>query len=115
VPHGRDHLHEDAPVAGMARERTELAWSRSGLSVAVTVAVTVRRLWPLTGDKAVVALVLIAVGASIWAIGMQLARRSSLVTKAGRSGAATSTFRLLTIGTMTLAVAGFVAGLVVPL
>jgi uncharacterized membrane protein YidH (DUF202 family) len=99
----------------MARERTELAWSRSGLAVAVTVAVTLRRLWPLTGDRAVAALVLIAVGASIWAIGMQLARRSSLVTNADRSGAATSTFRLLTIGTLTLAVAGFVVGLVVPL
>jgi hypothetical protein len=114
MPHGRDHLDEDAPVPGMARERTELAWSRSGLSVVVTVAVTLRRLWPLSGDKGVVALTLIAVGASIWAIGMQLARRSSLVTNAGRGGAATSTFRLLTIGTLTLAVAGFVVGLIVP-
>jgi uncharacterized membrane protein YidH (DUF202 family) len=101
-------------VPGMARERTELAWSRSGLSVAATVAVTLRRLWPLTGDKAVVALVLIAVGATIWAVGMQLARRSSLITHPGRRHSATSTFRLLTIGTLTLAAAGFVVGLVVP-
>jgi hypothetical protein len=100
--------------AGLARERTELAWSRSGLSVAVTVAVTLRRLWPLTGDKAVAALVLIAVGASVWIVGMQLGRRARLVTDA-EGGLATSTFRLLTIGTMILALAGFVVGLILPL
>jgi hypothetical protein len=83
--------------------------------VAATVAITLRRLWPLTGDKAVVALVLIAVGATVWAIGMQLARRSSRMKNAGRGHTATSTFRLLTIGTLTLAAAGFVVGLVVPL
>ena len=105
---------EDPKVAGLARERTELAWSRSGLSVAVTVAVTLRRLWPLTGDKAVVALALIAVGASIWVVGMQLGRRARLVTDID-GALATSTFRLLTIGTMILALAGFVVGLVLPL
>lgn len=104
---------EDPRGAGLARERTELAWSRSGLSVAVTVAVTLRRLWPLTGDRAVVALVLIAVGASIWVAGMQLGRRARLVTDAN-GGLATSTFRLLTIGTMILALAGFVVGLILP-
>jgi hypothetical protein len=99
--------------AGLARERTELAWSRSGLSVAVTVAVTLRRLWPLTGDKAVVALVLIAVGSTIWALGMLLGRRGRL--RAGAGGAATAlTYRMLTIGTLILAAAAFVVGLILP-
>ena len=98
---------------GLARERTELAWSRSGLSVAATVAVTLRRLWPLTGDKAVLALALIAVGAVIWVLGMQLGRRQRLRAEGG--GAATAlTFRMLTIGTLTLAVAAFVVGLLLP-
>ena len=105
---------DDSGQAGLVRERTELAWSRSGLSVAVTVAVTLRRLWPLTGDKAVVALVLIAVGASVWVVGMQLGRRARSVTDM-YGGLPTSTFRLLTIGTMILALAGFVVGLVLPL
>jgi uncharacterized membrane protein len=98
---------------GLARERTELAWSRSGLSVAATVAIILRRLWPLTGDKAVVALVLIAVGAIFWVVGMQLGRRKR--PGAGAGGAlATSTCRMLTIGTLVLAAAGFVVGLILP-
>ena len=103
----------DARDTGLARERTELAWSRSGLAVAVTVAVTLRRLWPLTGDKSVVALVLIAVGATIWVLGMQLGRRKRLGAEAG--GAVTaSTFRMVCIGTLLLAVAAFVVGLILP-
>jgi Domain of unknown function (DUF202) len=98
---------------GLAQERTELAWSRSGLSVAVTVAVTLRRLWPLTGDKAVVALVLIAVGAVIWVVGMQLGRRSRFGAQAGGAIAA-STCRMVTIGTLVLAGAAFVVGLLLP-
>ena len=99
---------------GLARERTELAWSRSGLSVAVTVAVTLRRLWPLTGDKAVVALVLIAVGAIIWVLGMQIGRRRRFGAEVGGAANA-STFRLLSIGTLVLALAAFVVSLILPI
>src|ERR1700722_17722618 len=98
----------------LAKERTELAWSRSGLSVAVTVAVTLRRLWPLTGDKAVVALALIALGATIWALGMQLGRRRGLSAEA-RGAAAELTYRMVTIGTLLLAAAAFVVGLFLPI
>jgi hypothetical protein len=45
---------------------------------------------------------------------MQLGRRARLVTDID-GALATSTFRLLTIGTMILALAGFVVGLVLPL
>jgi len=110
---GRDAI-EDPKNSGLARERTELAWSRSGLSVAVTVAVTLRRLWPLTGDKTVVALALIAAGSFIWVVGMQLGRRARSVTDMN-GGLATLTFRLLTIGTMILALAGFIVSLILPL
>jgi hypothetical protein len=96
----------------LAKERTELAWSRSGLSVAVTVAVTLRRLWPLTGDKADVAAALIAVGAVIWVLGMQLGRRER---SDGHRGVTASTFRMLTIGTLTLAAAAFLIGIILPL
>jgi hypothetical protein len=79
----------------------------------VTVAVTLRRLWPLTGDKSVVALVLIAVGAIIWVLGMQIGRRRRLGAEVG--GAITaSTFRMVSIGTLILAAAGFVVGLILP-
>jgi len=104
---------DEARDPGLARERTELAWSRSGLSVAVTVAVTLRRLWPLTGDKSVVALILIAVGAIIWVLGMQLGRRKRLGAEVGGVVTA-STCRMLSIGTFLLAVAAFVVGLILP-
>jgi uncharacterized membrane protein YidH (DUF202 family) len=114
VPNEDRGAGEDTTDSGLARERTELAWSRSGLAVAVTVAVTLRRLWPLTGDKAVVGLVLIAVGAAVWVVGMQLGRRARTLND-GTGVLATSTFRMLTAGTIILALAGFVTGLVLPL
>jgi Domain of unknown function (DUF202) len=104
-------LEEGARDSGLARERTELAWTRSGLSVAATVVVTLRRLWPLTGDKDVVALVLIAVGATVWVVGMQLGRREGAL--AGGPVVA-STCRVLTIGTLVLAAAAFLVGLFLP-
>lgn len=100
--------------SGLARERTELAWSRSGLTVAVTVAVILRQLWPLKGDKAVAALALIAAGSAVWVVGMQVGRRARLFSD-GTDALAISTFRMLTIGTMILAVAGFVVSLILPL
>jgi uncharacterized membrane protein YidH (DUF202 family) len=109
-----DSTGDDARDSGLARERTELAWSRTGLAVAVTVAITLRRLWPLTGDKAAVALVLIAVGSGVWIAGMQLGRRARLLSD-GSGVAATSTLRMLTIGTIILAAAGFAIGVLLPL
>lgn len=112
---GEDTAHEDMDRdPGLARERTELAWSRSGLAVAVTVAVILRRLWPLTGDKAVIGLVIISIGAILWVAGMQLGRR----TRPGmgpESALTTSSCRMMTIGTLVLAGAGFVVGIVLPL
>ena len=99
---------------GLARERTELAWSRSGLAVAVTIAIILRRLWPLSGDKAVVALVIISIGAILWLAGMQLGRRTRLST-GPESPLTTSSCRMITIGTLVLAGAGFVVGVVFPL
>ncbi len=97
--------------SGLAQERTELAWSRSGLSVAATVAVMLRRLWPLTGDKEVVALVLIATGAVIWVLGMRLGRHRRFNVERGVTA---STLRMLTIGTLALSAAAFFVGLILP-
>lgn len=90
---------------GLARERTELSWNRSGIAVLVVVAILLRHLWPLEGSRSLLAFALIGVGAVAWAVGMQLARRR-------RSGAAPepvlgeAVFRMLTVGTVLLALAG---------
>jgi uncharacterized membrane protein YidH (DUF202 family) len=104
---------EDPTVRGseLARERTDLAWNRSGLGVLVAVVVLLRHLWPLDGYKSELALAFIGVGATTWAVGMRMARRGSSPTGAGgRLGERSC--RLLTVGTLLLAGAGFVLGVV---
>ncbi|MGH9081060.1 MAG: DUF202 domain-containing protein [Acidimicrobiales bacterium] len=95
---------------GMARERTDLAWNRSGLAVAATVAIVLRRLWPLHGGREDITLALIGAGGLIWAVGMRLGRRMTQKHRVeGSMGE--SACRLLTLGTMLLALAGFVGGI----
>jgi hypothetical protein len=100
----------DGPVTpdpGMARERTDLAWNRSGLAVAATVAIVLRRLWPLQGDKEIAALVLIAAGAATWVVGMYVGGHMGRATD-HRGVLGESACRLLTIGTIGLAVGGLI-------
>ncbi len=101
----------DGPLRdpGLARERTELAWNRSGLSALVVVAILLRHLWPLEGARSVLAFVFIAVGAGVWAVGMQLARRSR--KGPGSPVLGSEVCRLLTIGTVMLALAGLLLSL----
>jgi len=92
---------------GLARERTELAWNRSGLAVAVTVAIILRRLWPLSGDRAILALALIGAGAALWVVATRLGRRARV--RSGQGGAlGESTCLALTIGTLILALGAFI-------
>jgi uncharacterized membrane protein YidH (DUF202 family) len=94
---------------GLASERTALAWNRSGLAVLVVVAVLVRRLWPLQGGTSVVILTVAGAGGLVWAAGLVLTRgglhqeSSGVLTVAGG--------RALTAGTLLLALAGFLLGL----
>jgi uncharacterized membrane protein YidH (DUF202 family) len=98
---------------GLAAERTDLAWNRSGLAVVVAVAIMLRRLWPLEGYKSVIALVLIAAGSIAWAVGMRLARRGR--PRIGAEGVlGVSTCRMLTVGTLVLAAAGCLLGVFTP-
>ncbi len=110
----RDRAGGDASRdPGLARERTELAWNRSGLAVAVVMAILFRRLWPLEGVRTAIALGLAAAGAATWAVGMRLSRGSV-------PGAPTAaplgehTLRLITVGTVLLAAAGVVVSVVLP-
>jgi uncharacterized membrane protein YidH (DUF202 family) len=101
-PVGRD--------TGLAHERTELAWNRSGLAVAVTIAIVLRRMWPLHGGTEVLGLALIAGGAATWVMGMQLGHRVGSAA-VSNSTLGESACRMLTIGTFTLAIAGLVVSL----
>ena len=59
-------------------------------------------------------MVLIAVGAGVWVLGMQLGRRKRLGAEAD-SAITVPTLRMVTIGTLILAAAGFVVGLLLPI
>lgn len=103
----------ESPVTrdpGLARERTELAWNRSGLAVLVAVAVLLRHLWPLDGARSVVAAVLIGGGTVAWTVGMWSARRRDpALGDTGMLGEGGC--RMITAGTLVLAGAGFLLGL----
>ena len=77
--------------------------------MAVTVAIVLRRLWPLHGNREVLALALIVAGAVIWVVGMRLGRLTH--PRRDDSTLGERACRLLTLGTLVLALAGFVAGI----
>ena len=104
---------EDGRDPGLAEERTELAWNRSGLAVAVVVGILLRRLWPLEGVRTALALGLAAAGGVTWLVGMFLAGRSTSGPRA-TAPLGEDTLRLVTTGTVLLAAAGAVLSVVVP-
>ena len=98
----------DPQDPGLAGERTALAWNRSGLAVVVCVAVLLRHVWPLHGTDQEVALGLIAGAVVVWAVVLAVltlaARRPDADAPHGLN-----LFRLMTAGTLLLALVGFVA------
>ena len=101
------------PDIGLAAERTVLAWNRSGLAVVVCVAVLLRHVWPLRGTDHAVALGLIGAAVIVWAVAfLVLARSRSKLGSSVSHGEAF--FRLITAGTLLLAVVGVVASFAAP-
>jgi uncharacterized membrane protein YidH (DUF202 family) len=103
----------DAPTRdpGVARERTELAWNRTGVALLVAAAAILRHLWPLHGDRSVVALALLAAGGTVWIVALWWIRRVR-ATSPGPLGA--PILGLIASGTLLLALAGLVVSLVTP-
>ena len=72
----------DEPLAG---ERTDLAWTRSGIAFLVCVAVMLRRVWPIDRADHLLAVGLVAIGAGAWAVALVVARRVARTTHGGRA------------------------------
>jgi uncharacterized membrane protein YidH (DUF202 family) len=103
----------DAPDTGLAAERTVLAWNRSGLAVVVCVAVLLRHVWPLRGTDHEVALGLIGVAVIVWSLTFAALTRAR-GTRGPSASNAEPVFRLITAGTLLLAVVGVVASFAAP-
>ena len=103
--------HDDR---GLASERTDLAWNRSGLAVVACVAVLLRRIWPLDATSQVVALSFISAGAVIWAAALSLGRAVSVRTGAKGGRLSPTLARAITASTLALALAAFVLGFFPP-
>jgi uncharacterized membrane protein YidH (DUF202 family) len=97
---------------GLARERTVLAWNRSGLALVVCIGVLVRHLWPLEGAGEFVALGGIAAAVIVWSVGMMAYSTSGGALDGGLVGE--RVFRLMTVGTLLLALVGFVLAFFAP-
>ena len=104
---------ENAEAAGLAGERTALSWNRSGLAVVVCVAVLLRHVWPLHGTDHEVALGLIAGAVIVWCVLLAI-----LTLSRGTPGTyvprGENVFRLMTVGTLLLALVGFIAAFAAP-
>jgi hypothetical protein len=92
---------------GLARERTVLAWNRSGLAAVVAIAVLLRHVWPLDSTAQVLALGLISAAAVAWAVALLVFTTGSASQGEG-SLSRSRAFALITAGTVLLGVAGFV-------
>ena len=101
----------DEPLAG---ERTDLAWTRTGIAVALCIAVLLRRVTPIGRADHLLAIALVAVGGLAWAGALVLARRIARTTHQGRDVIDGRTLRLLSTGTFVLALGAFVLGLLPP-
>ena len=92
---------------GLARERTVLSWNRSGLALVVCAAVLLRHLWPIETASELLAVAGIAVAGIVWAVGLLLFT-SATASRDEEGLLGERVFRLMTVATVFLALAGFV-------
>ncbi len=98
---------------GLAPQRTQLAWGRTGLAVAVALVVLARRAWELGGGLSVATLVVVGTGGLVWLVGMRTSRDLHLhMEPHGLVGS--RAFGMVTVGTLLLAIGASVFGLFLP-
>ena len=95
---------------GLAPQRTQLAWGRTGLAMAAAIAVMARRAWAVGGTFEVAALVFVGLGGLLWIVGMRESRDDHRHTSPrGLTGA--RGFGLITLGTLLVAIGAAVLGI----
>jgi putative membrane protein len=103
--------------AGLAAERTELAWGRSALALLACGAAVVKGLRNVTGNEArpAAGVALLALGGLVWLSGVPYARARARATRAGHRPAARSReLGIMAVGTALVGVAALVIALLFP-
>jgi uncharacterized membrane protein YidH (DUF202 family) len=97
---------------GLSVERTELAWTRSGLALLGVFAILARRVWS-TGVQAEdsILVVLFALATLGWAIGV-LGHRRTFRSAPGMAPRSAHQLLAVALGTVAIAAAGIVASIV---
>ena len=97
------------PDDGLAAERTELAWSRSALSLLACGAATAKGIPSVTDGHPVTGLVLLLLGGVVWLAGVPLARaRAEATRRGGRPRAAMRDLAPVACGTAVVGLAAMV-------
>ena len=105
---------DDSEVPGLAAERTDLAWSRTTLAMAVVAAAILRRVWTQfdTVTARVVLLGLLAAAALGWLVGIWWSVTVGHAGLEGRPVASTKALRRLTVATVVVAALALVLSVV---
>ena len=92
---------------GLSPERTVLAWNRSGMAFFIAIAALGRRVWPLDRGNNAIVLAILVVATAAFLSSLWFASR--LRTRARYRGDVLDAhaFRLVSIGTFVVAIAGF--------
>ena len=95
---------EDEETGGLAGERTDLAWSRSGIAVIACLAAIAKRVLPdvTSLDARAIVATALTIGGIAWAFSLLWARRVAAVTLTGRRIADARTLRFVAAGTAAL-------------
>ena len=109
----REPVADDPDVHGLAGERTDLAWSRSGLAFVVCVAAIAKRIAPelATLDARAIVVLALVVGGLAWGFAIFWARAVAGTTLTGRRIADEHKLRLIAYGTAAIGGAAAVVAL----
>ena len=96
---------------GLSPERTALAWNRTGMAFLIAVAALGRRVWPIGQGNHGFVLLALGIAAAAFLGSLWFASRLRTHARYGGETLDPHAFRLVSAGTLVLAIAGFALAL----